>query len=137
MVLSDPDHPSARRVYDTVGVPQASGLARSFGYRNRQSPLLLPVEPLVGIVAEIEDPTADQVSATAIFVDPASYIEGVSAISGNGRRHIHRPAIPRAADDDGPAPLQRPAFDPVDVAPIDQDIAKTDRRSHDQIRCYR
>src|SRR5438105_15260912 len=137
MVLSNPDHPSAHRVHDTVGVAHPPWLARGFRYRDRRSATLLAVEPLVGIVAEIDDPATNQISATAIFVDPGSYIEGVSAISGNGRRHIHRPAILRAADDDRPAPLQRPAFDPVDVALIDQDIAKTDRRSHDQIRCYR
>src|SRR5438132_8865171 len=60
VVLANPDHPSARRIQDAVGIAHPPRLARKFRYRTGRSSGLLAVEPLVGVVAEIDDPAADQ-----------------------------------------------------------------------------
>jgi hypothetical protein len=80
VVLANPDHPSARRVHGTVGVAHPSRRARGFRYRDRRSSALQPVEPLVGVVAEIDAPAADQISATPIFVDSRTNVEGALTV---------------------------------------------------------
>src|SRR4029077_6135350 len=86
VVLADPDHPSARRIHDAVGVAHPPRLARRFRYRYRRSSALLPVEPLVGVVAEIDDTAADQISSAPIFVDSGANVEAALAVGRQRRR---------------------------------------------------
>ena len=75
VVLADPDHAAPRRIHSAVRITQPSWLRWSFGDRDRLSCALLSVQPLVGIIAEINNTAADQIRAATIFMDPAADVE--------------------------------------------------------------
>src|SRR5215831_15081532 len=100
MVLADPNHPSAPRVHDTVRITQPSrpgDLRRDW---NRHCPRLLAVKTLIGVVAEINDATADEVRAAAILMGAASHAESLFTRAGNVGGKVDRAAVRCAADDD-------------------------------------
>src|SRR5271165_2930547 len=141
VVLANPNHAPADNVHDAIRVTQAPRLRWSFGDRERWCSRLLPVQALVGIVGKIDDTLADQIRATAIFVDPCADIEGALSVRRHRRCHIGRPPGLRAADYDRSSLFLRATFNPINIAAVDQDIAETNRGGDDQIgrdrRCPR
>src|SRR6516164_10878888 len=134
VVLADPNHASPYGVNHAVCIAQTSWLPWGFCDRDRPVSPLLPVQALVGVVAGIDNASADQIRAATIFMDPVAHVERRWPALRHRRRDIRLPAIQRAADDDRPSLLLRATFDPIDVAAVDRDSAETDRRRDDQIR---
>src|SRR4249919_1497084 len=128
MILAHSDPPVPGSVNDAVGIAPISFRRRRRGcdrlrLRNIS---ILPIQPTVGQVAEID---------VAVVNDP-----GTSAVSVHFRSCAKGRRIDRAVwrpHDDTPAVFLRPVLQPVDVVTVKPDFGKLYRLSSDQVGGYR
>src|SRR6185437_3390539 len=100
--------------------------------RNGNPSPLLPVQPLVGVVAEIDDAATDQIGAAAVFMDARANIEGT--LAGQRRWGEIRPAtVGSKTNNNGPPAFLRPGLDPVELRAVEQELTQTDGGSDDQV----
>ena len=133
VVLAHPDHPPASAVHHPVGIAQPARPAGLRGNRHRHGARLLPVQALVGVVAEIDRAVVGQVGAAAIFMDPAADIERPAAVGRHRRGHIGCRPVRGAAHEHRAPALLRPRFEPIDIGAVEQDLAEPDRRGNDHV----
>ena len=121
VVLADADQAAARTVDDAVGVPEAE-LGRE---RVGRAAWSLPVQALVGEVAEVDHSVRDRIGAAAVLVYASADVE-------RGRGHVRGPPVRGPPDDYGPRSLLRAHLGPVDVVAVDGRLAEPDEGGRDE-----
>ena len=124
MILAHSDPPVPGSVDEAVGIAPISFRRRRrgcdrLGLRNIS---ILPIQPTVGEVAEIEVAIINEPGTSAVSVHFRSCAKG---------RQIDRPV--RRSHDDTPAVFLWSVLQPVDVVTVKPDFGKLDRVSGDQV----
>src|SRR6202171_802268 len=123
VVLADRDQSLMPLVEDEIGVPDVLGRRDGDG----GPPRILPVEALVVEVGEPHGALARQIRPAAVLMHPVARVV-------IRRRDVCDTAVRTAPDDDIPAGLCGPLFDPIDVIAIKLDRAEANDPGHDRVR---
>ena len=84
----------------------------------------LPIEALIRVVRKIDFPIGHGEVAATVFVDPGAHIIGLGS-------QILGLSIQPPADNDAPAALRRPGFQPVNPGAFQNDAAEPQRLGYD------
>ena len=123
MALPD-RHEGAVRTECAVGVTIPARHGGCAGERDRCTPGLDPVQPLIGPVDEIQHPVAHPPCGATVFVHRSTRVHPLRQQVGTG-------SVGSAAHDLGPASFGRTAFRPVHVDPVHPHLTETHRGADD------
>ena len=124
VALVDADEPATGGINHEVGVAEASD---GVSLRSQGAGLivrLMPVQPLVVKVGEVNDSASHGEVAFAVLMDPGAHVEGPGS-------HVLGLTAGGAAYDDPPSSLRGPCLQPINVAAVQGNAAKPHRIGHD------
>lgn len=123
MVFADADKAITTGIENVVGEAQVALWCQRLGL----FALALPVEALIGKVAEEDGAVADEVFATAVLVHGGSHVEPFGC-------HVHRVAESVGAYQNHTSAFERARLEPIDVVAVDASGRQSDCAGDDQVR---
>ena len=122
MILSHADKSPPPLIDRGVGVEAVGRGGERFSRPTRRQ----AVKPLIGEVGKVDHAARHRIGRTAILVDSGPDVRV-------RRGHVGDPPIATPLDDDVSAAFLGPAFQPVNILGIHDDLAKTERCRSDSL----
>jgi hypothetical protein len=134
VILPDANHASPPRIDDAIRIPQRirSGASWSWGEGAGRPACILPIEPLVDIVREIDHAAGHNERAASILVRACANAESVGVV----RSHEFRFSVRADAVDESSSLFLRLSLAPIDRFAVERDLLEADRVSDDEVRGY-